>query len=177
MKKTIYRMMLILCLFITVIFTVMYVDKTVKTDPYEHLVNIKSEYPVWVPTEFLYMEQVEDNLYLVFYKNKNRSMTCALIKKLICFYRVLDYSGEISFYSHKNRWTNQNERVSLNYSYCSELDRWIYWGAVYDDTVNSVIIEGRECNIINIDKYNVRICWFLDDAGKADDPGDDYILN
>lgn len=174
MKKNVYRIMLIFCLFIAVIFTIIYIDKTVKTDPYEYLVNIKSKYPEWAPTECLHVDQVDDNLYLVFYKNKMESMSCALIKKSLCFYKVLEYSGKISFHSHNI--FDENERVSLIYSYCFEEDRWIYWGAVYDDTVNSVIIEGKECNIINIDKYNVRICYFLDDAGKLDDPLDDYIL-
>lgn len=173
MKKKIYIIMVIICSFIVIGFIVIaFLKKQVRTDPYGYLVesNRKSHFDNLVPSECLSVERVDDNNYIIFYLNNYGNIMCALIKKSMCFYKILGYSGEMPLQS--------SDQASIVYSYFREEEIWINWGVVFDDTIKTIMVNGKESNIININKYDIRICYFLDDGMKQTLPPEiNYLLN
>ena len=130
--------------------------------------NAGKELPFAV-NEFLYQTSIGSNECIIFYINGKGNVNCAIIKKTIIFYKILEISSELpllnndrnadyifSTYSNKEGFWNFRRDNDNKY-------KWIDWGIIRDENVKQVLVNDKEANLVDIDLYGVRIYYILGD--------------
>ena len=74
---------------------------------------------------------------LLFYFNGNGNVNCAVVEKRIVGYKVVDVNAELL--PHQEEW-----RVGLYGSTYNRGNKWVYFGVIYDNSVNKVVWNDAE---------------------------------
>ena len=109
------------------------------------------EAPVFRVGSVLHAEELTEG-QLIFYRNGNGNLVCAYLEKTALAYRLVGSSGEISPEARGN--------MPANMLY-TQLDKdiWIDWGVVTNDAIHSILINGEEAAVVEVD--SLRICYLL----------------
>lgn len=134
--------------------------------PYEFLekkygttVNAKT------PEEFIYQEKLDEDNYLVFYRNSQDNIICAVIKETDFFYKVLAVGDGISL-GKENKEILPNmrgfayetkEEANPEEKYC-----WVQWGVLKDNSIKRIWTEKLgDFKIIPLQEREYRIYYIL----------------
>lgn len=149
-KRTIFFLIMI------VILMAIFVISRPKELPYEYLINNMEKSDENIVSEVLDQAEVDKNKYLIFYLNENSNICCAIIKKKLLNYKILTISGEVIL-------INDNKEHDYIYSsYGNGSNReWIEWGILRSKAIETVLIANEEASIIDLEKYNVRLYYFM----------------
>ena len=108
-------------------------------------------------TEILYQEKIDSNKYIVFFRDENNSIFCAIIKEQLLGYRTLRISGKCNIRNPGYICSNYNENKD---------DAWVAWGLITDKDIIGVRCDGIEMKIVECTQYNYRFCWIIG-SGKT----------
>jgi hypothetical protein len=94
-----------------------------------------------------------DNKRLVFYENYNGNiMVCLLKRKFNGMWKVVGASGEIA---------SNSSGLTVSTATANFVDEWVGCGVVYNDKVERVNFNGKECTIV--DEGFMRIWYLIDE--------------
>ncbi|AUS96748.1 hypothetical protein CDQ84_05640 [Clostridium thermosuccinogenes] len=112
------------------------------------------------------IEQVDinQNKSLLFYYNGRGNVNCAVAEKKIAGYRIVDVNAELAPY-------HEDLRVGLYGSTYDKGKKWVYFGIIYDDSVDKVVwnnIEGVRFSSSDMDMVYA--------VGDGDFKGNEYHI-
>lgn len=161
-KKTFF------CVVIAALFVICVIYK-IKQTPYDFLVKHSGKEAAVAPEELLYQCRLEGTKILLFYTNSNGNASCAIIKKKIMGYKLLNISSELSLV---------REDKASNYMISSWDDRkdreWIMWGILRNQNIDQVAIGNNKADIVEIETYGIRFFYSVGE-NSFDDVEPDFI--
>jgi hypothetical protein len=101
---------------------------------------------------------------LLFYFNGNGNVNCAVVEKRLVGYKVVDVNAELLPY-HEER------KVGLYGSSYNRGSKWVYFGVVYDDSVETVVWNDVEA--IRFSSSNLDMLYAF---GDGEFKGKEYYL-
>ena len=112
------------------------------------------------------IEQIDINLEgsLLFYFNGNGNVNCAVVEKGIAGYKIIDVNAELASY-------HENLKVGLYGSTYDEGNKWIYFGVIYDESVEKVV--WNDVGAIKFTSSNMDMLYAI---GDGQFEGDEYYL-
>lgn len=112
------------------------------------------------------IEQIDINSdeSLLFYFNGNGNMNCAVVEKKFVGYKVVDVNAELQPH-HEER------KVGLYGSSYNRGRKWIYFGVIYDDSVEKVV--WNDVDAIRFSSSNLDILYAF---GDGEFKGKEYYL-
>lgn len=122
--------------------------------PYDYLKKNAGSSNATAANEFLYQANIGEKEYAIFYINKKNKASCAIMKKTLFSYSILEISTGVSL-------VNNSKRVDFLFSSYNGGHNWIDWGIVHDNEIKQVLVNDRAAYIINIDGYSFKICYLL----------------
>ena len=96
-------------------------------------------------SEILYSTN-ENEIYFVFYKNKNKNLACGIFEKKWGNYKLLEIASELSLKMPNKE--NINFRVNF-ITYYYQHTKQLIMGVTWDQDVAEIIINGKKCDFIN----------------------------
>ena len=147
---------IIIFFIISIILIVIFAISRSKELPYEYLIKNMEKSDENIVSEVLDQVEVDKNEYLVFYLNENSNICCATIKKEFWKYKILTISGEV---------IRVNDSKYYDYIYTSYDNgsnrEWIEWVILHSKEIKTVLIANKEANIIDLEKYNLRLYYLM----------------
>lgn len=101
---------------------------------------------------------------LLFYYNGNGNVNCAVAEKKILGYKIADVSAELATY-------NDELRAGLFGSTYDKGNKWVYFGIVYDDSIEKIVWNDVEA--IRFSASNMEMFYAV---GDGEFEGDEYHL-
>lgn len=98
-------------------------------------------------SSFIEQIDIKKGESLLFYFNGNSNVNCAVAEKKLFGYKIIDVNAELEPY-------NDELRVGLHGSTYESGDKWVYYGIIYDASVDKVIwngVEGKRFTSSNLD--------------------------
>lgn len=121
--------------------------------PYEYLQKNDGTTKGTMANEFLYQGELDDGRSAIFFVNANGNLSCAVLKKTLFSYKLLEISAEV----------NLSDSEDVSYLYSSYADgntrRWIDWGVVRSNDIKCILTDGKVSTLKKIESYNFRICY------------------
>ena len=147
MEKKKFTMIIILTL-LGLLFTVWYTQPKTPLTALENRYMGKKE-SVLRYSSLIKQIDIDSQTSLLFYYNGNQNVNCAVAEKKISGYRIVDVGAEVS--------TNKEAlRVGLHGSAYDKGTKWIYFGIIYDDSVEKVVwndIEATRFSSLDLDMF------------------------
>lgn len=103
-------------------------------------------------TEILFLEEIEGNKHIVFFRDGGNDILCAIVKKQIIGYKILRISGKYNLSKPGyicSGYNENNENV------------WVSWAVLTDKNITSVKCDDIEMRIVECEQYSYRICWAI----------------
>jgi len=113
---------------------------------------------------FIEQKDINPRESLLFYYNGNGNVNCAVAEKRIGGYKIVDVNAELAPY-------REDIRVGLYGSTYDKGNKWVYFGIVYDDSVEKVVwndLEGTRFSASNMDMFYA--------VGNGEFKGNEYYL-
>ena len=107
---------------------------------------------------------IDSKTSLLFYYNGNRNVNCAVVEKKISRYKIINVSAELS----ENK---EVLRVGLHGSAYDKGTKWIYFGIIYDGSVEKVVwndIEATRFSSLDLDMFYA--------IGDGEFEGEEYYI-
>lgn len=147
-----------------ILFFVINLTSCVSQSPYDFLQTVLQGEPTNVPVEFLHSTELQDDKYAVFYLNQNNHLVCAIIKRHMNSYKILDVNGELSL-------TSSDSPFNIYYSSYSDRKKryWIHWGIVLDDTIQKISNQNIFMEIVKLNNQNFRLVYLHGDESNLFD--------
>lgn len=112
------------------------------------------------------IEQIDINPKesLLFYFNGNGNVNCAVAEKRVGSYKIVDVNAELAPY-------REDLRVGLYGSTYDKGSKWVYFGIIYDDSVEKIVWNNMEG--IRFSSSNMDIVYAV---GDGEFKGNEYYL-
>lgn len=112
------------------------------------------------------IEQIDINPKesLLFYFNGNGNVNCAVAEKRLTGYKIVDVNAELAPY-------REDLRVGLYGSTYNKGSKWVYFGIIYDDSVEKIVWNDTEG--IRLNSSDMDLVYAV---GDGEFKGNEYYL-
>jgi hypothetical protein len=132
MEKHKFRLIIaIVVILLLFIFFLWYIQPKSPLSALENGYKDKEE-SIWRYSDFIKQIDINAKESLLFYFNGNGNVNCAVVEKKIVGYKIADVSAELPVY-------NDELRAGLFGSTYDKGNKWVYFGIIYDDSVERIV--------------------------------------
>ena len=124
--------------------------------PYDCLIKETKNWPI-EPSELLYQETLDTGFDIVFYTDQRGLYNLGVTKKAFLGYKKVDISGSFSIYNDNTYLYSAFHDKTLTFHN-------VVWGILTDDDVTEVLLDDKQCNIVDVtdNGHSFRVFWLMD---------------